>query len=591
MRLKYVGVVSILFLGFTVALFGRSMTDHTVQAVDYQRSITFEGTDRTFNVHAPETRSSHPPRPLYVILNETGTSSTSMATLTGFDAIADEQNIIVVHAAYAGLFWDDGRVETGIPPLTEPVNDIGYLEELVATLRSDYKVGPVYLVGFRDSGRMAYRVACESPGTFDGVAVVGTLMWDYHAALCPETSEPVDLLIIHSDNDWEYTVDGRFQGSIFNQRDRFGVMSAINTRNYWLDRLGCEVTQTERLADGILFYNNTCTDQHRLAYYRVQAGGDGWFKNRGRPLDRLGVDAGEIIVSFFSDSPDWVEKATQPEPPDEYTRSYIHYVPDNYDPSVPTPVMFMLHLRPGNGSSFSILTGMNDIADEEGFIVIYPNAYENAWNYTTDATLDRDPNYDDTEFLKAIIEELALDYTIDRSRLYVAGMSSGGFMTLRLACEASDTFAAFASVGATNFLGLEDLCVGQRPVPVLMMHGTDDPDIAWDGEQGLSEMGITTIYSSVIDSVEFWLNHNDCDAEPDLVTLKEQGNSPDTYVQILDFYRCREESDLKLYAIIGGGHTWPGTRNLTLESLYGKTNLDIDASQIIWDFVSQYSLS
>ena len=267
---------------------------------------------------------------------------------------------------------------------------------------------------------------------------------------------------------------------------------------------------------------------------------------------------------------------------DGLSRSYTLHLPNDAPPTEPLPLVMVLHGRTGTGAGTARLTGFDARADRHGFIAVYPDGIGNEWSYAHGI-----PGYggpDDSGFLLALIDELARRYPVDPDRVYVTGISNGGFMVQRLACEFPERFAAFASVAAGGFGGMEFVCLLPYPVSMLLIHGTDDNNILWDGitvERGGRVIAITY---SIPDTVGFWGNFSGCGNAYQLRELPQLGGSPGTLVRIFTFGDCPEERELILYAIVGGGHNWPGVPGVIPEAVAGRVNTDIHASDVIWEF-------
>jgi len=280
---------------------------------------------------------------------------------------------------------------------------------------------------------------------------------------------------------------------------------------------------------------------------------------------------------------------------DDFDRSYEFYVPNSYDSETETPLVVMLHGKTQTGSAMAQSTTMRRVADEHGFLLLYPDGIQNQWNYVLDVPFyyseSETQRLDDLAFLQAIIDELDADYNIDRNRMYVAGLSNGGFMTHRLACTGSDTFAAFASVAATAFTGLETLCEGANPIPFMLIHGTQDTIVPWNGHV-MGEADGFPIYSNApaIGTAGFWNDFNQCEGEITEEMLPELGDSEGTRAQLIQSTDCQGRGAFVFYAVIGGGHTWPGIVWDGMSHIVGPTNMDFNADEAIWDFFTQHSL-
>jgi polyhydroxybutyrate depolymerase len=242
-----------------------------------------------------------------------------------------------------------------------------------------------------------------------------------------------------------------------------------------------------------------------------------------------------------------------------------------------------LHGRPDNGYGFAFLSDMNQVAQTENFIVVYPDGYDEEWNYATGISGYPDPGTDDVQFLKDVLDDVGQTFNIDRERLYLMGFSNGGFMTQRVACEAPDTFAAFGIIGATLQVGFEEFCDGKPAVPMIFMHGTEDPSVAWDGITWQGQQ----LTRSITDTLTYWAIHDDCAAE-DSQVVDVPGTSTETSIRRFEFRGCADGTQIDFYAITGGGHTIPGVPDRLPAAQFGLTTTNIYAPQVLWDFFSQY---
>ena len=219
------------------------------------------------------------------------------------------------------------------------------------------------------------------------------------------------------------------------------------------------------------------------------------------------IDATRLIGQFVGGAPlDFTRSAHGPLY-SGFPRQYSLYVPPTADPAEPLPLVIALHGRPGTGAGLAYLLDMNRVAAAEGFAVVYPDGKPvgaavsgNEWNYARGFAGFVDNGQDDVALLRTLAEDLSRDLNIDPRRVYVTGFSNGGFMTQRVACEAADTFAAFASVSATAGVGLLELCDGQPPAPMLLIHGTHDIVVRWAGET----IQKVPIMLSAPDTALFW---------------------------------------------------------------------------------------
>ena len=271
------------------------------------------------------------------------------------------------------------------------------------------------------------------------------------------------------------------------------------------------------------------------------------------------------------------------------TRSYSLYVP----PALQSPrtLVVMLHGGGGSGAGMMRSYGMNDVAAQHGFAVVYPDGLERQWNDgRPDAPRPWRAQYgdvDDVGFITALVERIATDLQIDRAHIYVAGHSNGGFMAQHLACTHAELFAAFASVAATMPRGFASTCAPSKAISALLVHGTNDPLVPYGG--GEITLGRTTrgAVLGALPSVARWRNLDGCTREA--VTAQLPDNAHDgTTVSSSDATGCREGSEVLFYSIAGGGHGWPGAAPLLPERVIGKTSRNINANEVIWEFFARH---
>lgn len=253
-------------------------------------------------------------------------------------------------------------------------------------------------------------------------------------------------------------------------------------------------------------------------------------------------------------------------------RLYNLHIPSSHNSKKPIPLVLAFHGTGGDGKAMEEQTGFNQLAEQAGFIAVYPDGIGKHW----DARRSTKPETtNDVEFVSALIDDLGKRYNIDRSRIYATGFSNGGMFTHRLACELGDKITAVAIVSATMPENLSRTCKPTKPISVLLMHGTNDPAIPY-GSAGIALL-------SLADTVKFWSNHNRC--SPQVV----QESLPKTPQMRLESYQnCTNETNVRLYTIEGGEHSWPTTQSGTANTP-DKPSQGINASAIIWDFLSKYS--
>jgi len=270
-------------------------------------------------------------------------------------------------------------------------------------------------------------------------------------------------------------------------------------------------------------------------------------------------------------------------------RAYRLHVPAGHTAGEAAPLVLVLHGRSSDSERMMRLTGFNERADRHGFIVVYPDGLDGAWNYVHGI-----PGYrqgpDDPAFLLALADRVSRRFAVDPQRIYVAGISNGGFMAQRLACVAPGRVAAVASVAAGGFAAMPESCDTNWPVSVLYIHGTADTKVPWQGlgvEDAAGNRQLVTM--GITNSLEFWSRRNGCSREVSARTLPRKGQSPGTSVQFLTAVDCEAGSEVSLYAVTGGGHNWPGSRGIIPPAIAGRVTMDIHASDVIGAFFLRHS--
>jgi len=233
------------------------------------------------------------------------------------------------------------------------------------------------------------------------------------------------------------------------------------------------------------------------------------------------------------------------------------HVPASYDPATPTPVVFDVHGRTQDAAGQMQLSRSIAKSDAAGFVAIYPESATSptSWNSGSCCDPASTTGLDDTGFMAALLDEAEARLCVDVRRVYMMGMSNGGYESHRIACELADRFAA---VGPVAGLLLYGACAPSRPVPVMMINGTSDT---------LSQ------YTFVDEGVAFWVEHDQCTTS---ATIYTNGDA-----SCVTHGGCAGGAEVVLCTIAGGGHQWPGGTPLPL---LGKKSDDLIATDVLWEF-------
>jgi polyhydroxybutyrate depolymerase len=269
------------------------------------------------------------------------------------------------------------------------------------------------------------------------------------------------------------------------------------------------------------------------------------------------------------------------------TRTYIVHIPQNFKEGL-IPLLFCLHGGGGTAKGMISLTygRFNELSDSEGFIVVYPNAVEKNWN---DGRTDKEAkstkeNINDVGFILAIIDELSKKYNIDKTKIFSCGISNGGFMSCRLACDKSDVFSGVGILSATMGVDYYPKCNPSKPLKVIIFNGTEDPLVPYNGgniEVFNKNRGKCISTDSLVD---FWIKMNKCDNGPSIITVPDLDPSDGTTVEKFTYPGCMNNSSLILFKITGGGHSWPGGKQYLGKKIIGNTCKDINACDEMWKF-------
>ncbi len=265
-------------------------------------------------------------------------------------------------------------------------------------------------------------------------------------------------------------------------------------------------------------------------------------------------------------------------------RSYYLHTPEGVEKLNDLPLLLVLHGQGSNGPRTAKVSEFNSRADQNGFIVAYPEAVNRTWLYYRGLNgFDSASTPNETAFLLAVIEQIESQHNIDTTRVYLAGISNGGLMAQRAACDEPEAFAATASVAAGAFFGLDTLCVKATAMPIVFFHGTHDNILRWDGTSNGNQVA-----HSIPSTMNLWSTYNGCSQPPNRKNISHNTKLDDTSVVVMTSDSCKNGAQVKLYGINGGGHNWPGVQHVIPEWIAGKVNMDIHASDEIWKFFQQF---
>ena len=247
-------------------------------------------------------------------------------------------------------------------------------------------------------------------------------------------------------------------------------------------------------------------------------------------------------------------------------RFYVRRVPPAHDGTTPVPVVFDFHGLSEGSAIHQTHSQFGPHGDANGFVTIFPQArgtgLDVAWSTGITSV--------DVAMFGEMLDQLEADLCIDTNRVFVTGLSQGGFMTSAIACVYADRVAAIAPVaGLRNPTG----CDPSRPIPVLNFHGTADSFVSYGPIPGIAAA---------------WAARNDCLAgDP---TVAHVGSDDTASVDHLA-HRCPAHAPVQTYRVTGGGHSWPGSLfSRQIEVVVGYTTFVIDATALIWEFFAEHPM-
>jgi len=264
---------------------------------------------------------------------------------------------------------------------------------------------------------------------------------------------------------------------------------------------------------------------------------------------------------------------------DSLNRSFLVYIPATDNLQQKLPVVISLHGGLSSGRQMMNAADFRPVADREHFIIVCPDGIERGWN---DGRMNKERN--DVKFIDELITYIVSKYNGDSLRVYATGISNGGFMATRLACELNNRIAAIAAVAAT--MGKDVTYHPNKPVPVIYIHGTKDPLVPYNG--GLNARSGAMVYSHE-DMLKQWASADGCNATPVITTLPDSAGDG---TSIIKEEYTNNATGVKVvgYTVTDGGHTWPDGSQYLPRLIIGRVSHNMNACEVIWAFFKGYKL-
>jgi polyhydroxybutyrate depolymerase len=266
-------------------------------------------------------------------------------------------------------------------------------------------------------------------------------------------------------------------------------------------------------------------------------------------------------------------------------RTWAVYVPSSL-PTTPVPLVVGLHGGLGSADTFRRDTRFDELAEREGFILVFPEAVEGgavalggrevserSWNAIGCCGSAPRRGVDDIGFVTGLVERLAGELPLDRGRVYLAGSSNGAMLTAAIACRNPGFAAAYVvNAGATMDPG----CAPRQAVNLLSIHGDADPNVPIDGGKGTAGLQPNMVYPSLSAGLEPFVRGGRC-GTPARVR--------DDASVTTDRWTCTEGTEVVSMVLHGAGHGWPGAP----ESALGQARAtNVDATAEAWTFVRRH---
>ena len=238
------------------------------------------------------------------------------------------------------------------------------------------------------------------------------------------------------------------------------------------------------------------------------------------------------------------------------------------------------------GDRMANYTAAAELTRDFGTWVVLPQAIGSEW---ASDPVGSNSSTDAVGYLDALISFVLANYPINPRRVYLAGLSSGAFMSIRMACNSSERIAAIFAVAASIRGAERPECTATRAMPIGLINGTLDNVVPYDGFPAFVPNTPPNL-TGAIDTAGFWGDRNGCTTMPvEMLALPDASNDGTT-VSRRRYLGCAADRPVTLYTVTGGGHTWPGTPFAAYTIGLGPTSQDISATELAWEFMNPHRL-
>jgi polyhydroxybutyrate depolymerase len=272
-------------------------------------------------------------------------------------------------------------------------------------------------------------------------------------------------------------------------------------------------------------------------------------------------------------------------------RNYVLKYPDAYDHNSKLPLVIALHGGGSNWQKFNKGTTkltLQKAADHQQVLLIFPAGKDQHWNDGRKGGHKKNQagkrKYDDIAFISRLIDLAIADYQVDADKVFITGMSNGGFMAIRLAMELPAKVSAVAAVAAQMSANIEHINLTQ-PLSFMLINGTGDPIVPFDGGE-MKPFKFSKSKGLLLSSaatVNYFVKHNHCQ-RPAKKQTQDNRRFDKTSLLIKSYTECADNSRVEFITVRGGGHTWPGGKQYLPVGIIGRLSREIDASAEIMAF-------
>ena len=263
-------------------------------------------------------------------------------------------------------------------------------------------------------------------------------------------------------------------------------------------------------------------------------------------------------------------------------RSFLIYVPTNIKENA--PLVVAIHGYTSSAKTLMGYSGINQVADKEGFLVAYPQGTKDSRDnnfFNVGYEFHSDSKVNDVNFIREIVFNLTKDYKLNSKRVFATGMSNGGDMSYLLACTSSDLFTAVAPVAGVMMKDTLENCNPVKKIPIFEIHGTKDSISKFEGDMNNEDKW--GAYYDLPSTIEFWVNKHAL-SEKETIQLENKNTEDGTTITFERYWSDESQREVWFYIVNDGNHTWPG-----MTGLFSRTaNQDINSAEEIWKFFSKF---